>query len=384
MIHSVCLHETLLHAYWSGEVYDENDQITVDRHLEYCESCVEKLNHIREKDAQFREQDMVETASVADTLTIPSVDREPNIPQAMPIEIRESSSWQWLGRLGGGGGGDVFLARNRVLGTLFAVKIVGLPNLQSRDSWKRSAREAIGCRIPPHVNFLRIEPPTLVGSHLLFPMQYVFGQDLEQLARSNGGTLSITWACHLVLQSLIGMAHAERYGIVHRDLKPANLAVGQDGVVKILDFGLAKQIECDTTLTQTGLTGVGTPQYLAPEQALGFRQGDTQSDQYSLGCTLYRLLVGHAPFDAPGDELSPDQIIQAKLKTTPPEVHTLNPAIPRELSKVIARMLHRKPAMRYPSMQDAARALAPFVTLDEIPDCPPWVLSAIIFRTIRF
>src|SRR5262249_52888391 len=149
-----------------------------------------------------------------------------------------------------------------------------------------------------------------VGNTHFFAMEYVEGTDLSRLVKESGA-LPVAEACEYVRQAALGLAHAHERGLVHRDIKPANLLVtrGPAGerpgagkaVVKILDMGLARLQggagPRDTGLTQEGQV-VGTPDYLAPEQALDARAADIRSDIYSLGCTLYYLLAGQAPFQA--------------------------------------------------------------------------------------
>jgi serine/threonine-protein kinase len=130
---------------------------------------------------------------------------------------------------------------------------------------------------------------------------------------------------------------------VHRDVKPENVLLTAEGVVKLADLGLAKALD-DVSLTRTG-TGVGTPAYMAPEQAVDAKRVDGRGDIYSLGCMFYRLLAGRPPFEAPNII----EVLQAKLKGSFPPLRSLAPETPEVLEKIVHKMIARQPEQRYPS-----------------------------------
>src|SRR5581483_12139292 len=148
--------------------------------------------------------------------------------------------------------------------------------------------------------------------------------------------------------------------MVHRDLKPHNLMLTPKGVVKILDFGLAKlaseMVKPGGGLTDTNAV-MGTPQYMAPEQALKTRDADVRADIYALGCTLFHLLTGRPPFA--GDE--PLAIIVAHAQQAPPRLEDVRPDVPPPLAALVQRMLAKDPARRPQTPKEVADALAPFV-----------------------
>jgi Protein kinase domain/Domain of Unknown Function (DUF1080) len=199
-----------------------------------------------------------------------------------------------------------------------------------------------------------------LGELLVFAMEYVPGDDLGKIVRDKG-PLPPADACRFAMQAAHGLEHARSKGMVHRDIKPNNLIVSNEGgtpVVKILDFGLAKMTR-EANLA-TGLTGagkmLGTPDFIAPEQIADAAAADIRADIYSLGCTLYALLVGQPPFA--GKSLY--EVIHAHVSTEPRSVENLRPDLPPGLAAVVARMMAKDPAKRYQTPAEVAAALAPF------------------------
>ena len=197
-------------------------------------------------------------------------------------------------RIGAGGMGVVYRARHRLLGRNVAVKFLTLELLDSSEGLGRFAHEALAIGSLDHPNIVRAtDAGALEGIHFLVT-EFVEGQDLTRLARS-GQPLAVADACEVIRQAALGLEHAHGRGVVHRDIKPSNLLVDGHGVVKLLDFGLARLSSGQTTFTTTGQL-IGTLDYLAPEQAADSRSVDIRADIYSLGCTLYFLLTGRPPF----------------------------------------------------------------------------------------
>jgi hypothetical protein len=167
-------------------------------------------------------------------------------------------------------------------------------------------------------------------------------------------------ACAYVRQAALGLQHAHERGMVHRDIKPHNLMLTPEGQVKILDFGLARFVSESPTgggLTQVG-TSMGTPDYIAPEQARDASAADTRADIYSLGCTLYSFLTGQPPFPG-GDYI---QKVMAHIERAPRPVSEFRGDVPPELERVVERMMAKDPAQRFQTPAEVAEALAPFTT----------------------
>ena len=192
-------------------------------------------------------------------------------------------------------------------------------------------------------------------------MDYVEGHDLSSVLAWRG-PLPIGEACEFVRQAALGLQHAFEQGMVHRDIKPGNLLVhqppGQVPVIKVLDMGLAR-FTSETTeggaLTQAGQV-VGTPDYMAPEQAVDSHTADIRADIFSLGCTLFRLLTGQVPWPDGGVV----QRLMARRVQDAPLIRTIRSDVPPELESAIARMLKRQPAERFQTPAEVAQALAPF------------------------
>jgi serine/threonine protein kinase len=193
-------------------------------------------------------------------------------------------------------------------------------------------------------------------------MEFVEGTDLAQVVQAHGPPPPGV-AAEFVRQAALGLQHAHDQGMVHRDIKPHNLlltratAAQAGGVVKVLDMGLARLQAGDDGLTHTGAV-MGTPDYIAPEQASDSHSVDIRADLYSLGCTLYFLLTGKPPF--PGGSAMEKLFKHQYVAARPVEVQ--RPDVPAGLAAVIARLLEKRPDDRYQTPVELAEVLAPFAT----------------------
>ncbi len=265
-----------------------------------------------------------------------------------------------LDRLGEGGMGQVFKARHRHMQRTVALKVIRKERLAHPGAVERFYREVQAAAQLHHPNIVVAFDAGPAGNTHYFAMEFVDGPDLARLVRESG-PLPPGRACEYARQAALGLQHAHERGLVHRDVKPANLLVGGDGsatpVVKILDMGLAllhSPGEREKGLTQTGQV-MGTPEYLAPEQALDARTADARSDLYGLGCTLYYLLAGRAPFR--GETLT--QVLLKHQMARPEEPPGGWGRIPDGVRVVLRRLLAKQPADRYQTARDVAEALAP-------------------------
>jgi serine/threonine protein kinase len=210
-------------------------------------------------------------------------------------------SYVLLERLGAGGMGQVFKARNWKLGRIAALKLIRKERLASEDAVRRFHREIRAAAQLSHPNIVLAYDADEVGGTHFFVMEYVAGRDLARVVKEQG-PLPLGAPCDCVRQAALGLQHAHERGLVHRDIKPHNLLLTERGVVKILDLGLAQLVEpaadeTSSTLTQEGVV-MGTLDYIAPEQVVNSHAVDIRADLYSLGCTFYFLLAGRAPFPA--------------------------------------------------------------------------------------
>jgi serine/threonine protein kinase len=258
-------------------------------------------------------------------------------------------SYVLLERIGEGGMGAVFKARNWKLGQVVALKLMREQRVNSTDAVKRFQREVRAAAQLDHPNIVRAwDADEVNGSHLLV-MEFVAGIDLAKMVRTHG-PLPVAQACEYIRQAALGLQHAFERGLVHRDIKPSNLFVTQDGAcVKILDFGLARLGETEgeassTTLTREGAV-MGTLDYIAPEQAIDSHQVDIRADLYSLGCTFYHLLTGKVPF--PGGEALAKLLKHRIDEPTP--LRQLRPEVPEAVSGVVRKLMAKLPTKRYQS-----------------------------------
>src|SRR5579885_746744 len=270
-----------------------------------------------------------------------------------------------LERLGEGGMGQVFKARHRLLDRVSALKVIRKDRLQSADAIRRFHREIEAASKLDHPNIVAAYDAGEVGNTHFFAMEFVEGSDLGKLVKESG-PLPVLTACEYVRQAALGLQHAFERGMVHRDIKPSNLlvtkAAGAEpsglGVVKILDLGLARLQGMDeprTALAQIQ-TVLGTPDYIAPEQARNARNADTRSDLYSLGCTFYYLLTGQPPF--PGD-VPMEKLLKHWLEEPRP-VEQLRPEVPAAVAAVVRKLMAKRPEDRYQVPAELASALVPF------------------------
>jgi serine/threonine-protein kinase len=262
-----------------------------------------------------------------------------------------------------GGMGDVLKARHLQLDRLAAIKLISSDHLQSPDTLARFQREARAAARLLHPNVVIVFDAGQDGDRHFYAMEYVSGIDLKQLLQQHGA-LSAQRACFYVRQAALGLEHAHQQGLVHRDIKPSNLILtpwpqetGNPGVVKVLDFGLARltsQLAADR-LTAAGQI-MGTPDYIAPEQVLNSSSVDIRADIYSLGGTLFTLLTARVPFPSK----SVQKKVFSRLGRAAPRITELRPELPTVLADVVAKMMAVEPANRFASPLEVADALAQF------------------------
>jgi serine/threonine protein kinase len=253
---------------------------------------------------------------------------------------RRVGRYELLERIGRGGMGAVYRARQLNMDRVVALKVLA-PHL-TRDSKyiKQFIREARAAGQINHANIVAVHEVGEADGHFFICMEHVEGRTLsrELLARNRIPALE---ALDYAAQVADGLAAAEKAGIVHRDIKPDNLIRTPKGRIKVTDLGLAKRLSDVTSAGQTGWA-CGTPYYMAPEQARDSRKVDTRSDIYSLGATLYHLVTGKLPFE--GNSSVEVLMHAATDRLVPPAI--LCPDVPQPLSDLIERMMAREPEAR--------------------------------------
>lgn len=278
-----------------------------------------------------------------------------------------------LERLGSGGMGSVYLCEHVQMRHKVAVKV--LPTSRSTDpsALGRFYREARAAASLQHPNIVPAHDVDQDGELHFLVMDYVEGVNLQQLIGRRKKPITVLRACHYILQAAKGLAHAHEAGLVHRDVKPANSLLDRQGVVRVLDLGLARFYEDNQdllTLKYDDKSLLGTADYVSPEQAINSHNVDTRTDIYSLGATFYFLIAGHPPF--PGGKVS--QKLLWHQSREPKPIQEIRPEVPARLAAILGKMMAKNLDRRYQTTQEVIDALEPFVqqpiqppSEDEIP-----------------
>ncbi|MFM9965783.1 MAG: serine/threonine-protein kinase [Planctomycetaceae bacterium] len=284
-------------------------------------------------------------------------------------ELRIIGNYDLLAVLGQGGMGTVYRARHRELDREVAIKLMRSRLDESQHRLSRFRREMASLGKLDHPNVVLATDAGSADGRLYLVMTLLRGYDVATL-QQRLGKLPIPDACEIIRQAAIGLGHVHANGLVHRDVKPSNLFVSlassdtsdsARAVVKLLDLGLVVLAgDEEPSLTESGYF-VGSLDYIAPEQADGARGLDGRADIYSLGCTLYKLLVGHAPFESPEFKKATAKL-KAHQMCEPERPDLLRSDVSPPLAAIVRRMLRKQPKDRFDSAQAVADALASFCT----------------------
>src|ERR1051325_1453732 len=280
--------------------------------------------------------------------------------------------YRLLERLGAGGMGAVYLCEHILMGRKVALKILPVQQAEDPASLARFYREARAVARLDHPNIVRAHDVDHDDKLHFIVLEFVDGNNLHDFIRRNG-TLSPERAANYIRQAALGLQHAHEAGIVHRDIKPGNLLIDRQGVVKILDMGLARFFHEDSAAFikeyEVGYI-IGTGDYIAPEQIVDSRV-DIRADIYSLGGAMYYLLTGKSPFQ---DGTNSQKIIWHQVRH-PKSLRALRPDVPLELIQVFDKLTAKEPSRRYQTPAEVAKALEPFTrnpvappTLEEMPE----------------
>jgi len=251
--------------------------------------------------------------------------------------------------IGKGGMGVVFLGYDPDLDRRVAIKVLA-PHLVWEESFvERFLREARAAARLNHPNLVTIHDVGQQGQWYYFVMEYLEGQTLAEIVQQRG-TLSLNKTMSILRSLADALDYAHSQGLVHRDIKPANVVVASTGRVVLTDFGIARAAQ-ETGLTRTG-TVVGTPQYMSPQQARG-EEVDYRTDIYSLGIVAYQLLSGRVPFKGE----TPHAVLHQQIYEPPPTIKQVRPDLPAGIGPVLAQVLAKEPAERYPSVGAFVQAL---------------------------
>lgn len=340
---SPCPPAASLADYLLGTLDDLNFE-SIDSHVSACEQCRSSIAAMPDSDDSL--DDCLKQLGDSFNST---ADEEP----------RSVNAYDLIGRLGRGGMGEVHRARHRFLGHEAAVKLL----TQSGPARSRFLQEMRVARAVQHPNVVRIEDAgETPDGRLYLAMELLEGENLAELVRRKG-PLPASEACEIVRQLAEGLSAAHAIGVVHRDVKPANAMLCHSGVVKLLDLGLCRRFDGVDVVTGEAMTQegqlLGTPDFMAPEQARDPRRVDARGDIYALGCTLYFLLAGRKPFEGENYATLQAKLIAHAAEECPP-VERIRGELPRGLPELVRRWMAKSPADRPESAAAAAAELAAF------------------------
>jgi len=258
-------------------------------------------------------------------------------------KITHLGEFRLKSKLGAGGMGDVYLAEQESLDRKVAIKTLKKKFANDPNFVERFYREAKAMAKLDHPNVVRCYAVGEDHGFHYVAIEYIDGKSMQDWM-DDLKTLSVGDATHIILACLDALSHAHETKLIHRDIKPDNILVTSKGVVKVADLGLAKAVDEDNSMTQSG-TGLGTPLYMPPEQARNAKHVDHRTDIYALGGTYYNFLTGKFPFS--GDTAL--ELIMKKESGKFESVRKLNPEVPEKLDLLIEKMMAKNPDHRFKS-----------------------------------
>src|SRR5947199_2302796 len=269
--------------------------------------------------------------------------------------LGELGDYELLEEIGRGGQGVVFRARQKSLNRTVALKVISLGQWASKAHLKRFRLEAEAAAHLEHPGIVPIHEVGERDGSCYFSMKFIEGGQLDEFARRE--PMPIRRAVELMAKVARTVHYAHDHGILHRDIKPGNILLDAKGEPHLTDFGLARLVETESTVTRT-LEVLGTPSYMAPEQAVGNNAAvSSATDIYGLGAVLYQLLTGHPPFA--GDTTY--ETVRMVLETQPRQPRLCNPKVDRDLETICLKCLEKEPATRYASAEALAEDVERFL-----------------------
>src|SRR5882724_4060459 len=265
--------------------------------------------------------------------------------------LGELGDYELLEVVGRGGQGVVYRAHQKSLNRTVALKVISLGSWATEAHLKRFRREAEAAARLEHPGIVPIHEVGERDGSCYFSMKFVEGGQLDEVVRRT--PMSVRQAAEFIAKVARTVHYAHEHGILHRDIKPGNILLDQKGEPHLTDFGLARLVETESTMTRT-MEVLGTPSYMAPEQAVGNNAAISNvTDVYGLGAVLYQLLTGQPPF-AGGTTY---ETIKLLLDTEPRQPRLLNPKIDRDLSTICLKCIEKDPRRRYSSALALAQDL---------------------------
>ena len=342
------------------------DTVDVQQHVSRCKRCQSVVDEFRMENSigngvATEPSKLTEQVPASSPKNVSPKQTEPKPDKqtvAIPIELRDHAQYKVLSLIGRGGMGNVFLVEHKLTARKEVLKVIHSHLLSREDVRVRFKREIQSAAKLNHPNVVQTLTAIEEGRMIGLVMEYVKGESLSSMV-NRVGPLPIDRAREIIKQIAMGLDHAHQQNMVHRDIKPQNVLVSKEGDefrARILDFGLAKTTGLAAASSELTIDGaiIGTPNYMAPEQAINPALADIRSDIYSLGCTWFFLLTGRSPFEAD----SPLAIMNAHQNSTPPPVHSLRLGVPYETEQILSRMLAKNPDDRFQSPAELIAALA--------------------------
>ncbi|QDT63714.1 serine/threonine protein kinase [Calycomorphotria hydatis] len=269
-----------------------------------------------------------------------------------PQKVTKVGDFQLMKKLGQGGMGTVYLAKQVSLDRKVAIKTLSKELAKREDFVGRFLREARSMAKLDHPNIVKVFAAESVHGMHFAAIEYVDGQSMQDWMDEKR-KLSIGDAVLVTMVTAEALKHAHELNMIHRDIKPDNILVTKKGIIKVADFGLAKAMDEDVSMTASG-TGLGTPLYMPPEQARNAKHVDQRTDIYALGCTLYYMLTGELPFKADNTI----ELITLKEKGMFTSAKKLVPEIPDGLDLIIDKSMAKNPDQRYSTVEEMLSNMA--------------------------
>jgi WD40 repeat protein len=364
-----------LERFSRGEISQEQ-RAALESHLAVCSECQARVDAVaddslvallRRAHARLGSRPGTSTSETLSLIATPLAASQVGTTcvDSCPDGLADHPRYRVLRLIGRGGMGAVYEATHRLMNRSVALKVINPAFTSNPVAVERFRREVRAAARLSHPNIAAaLDAEEVNGTHFLV-MEFVEGVSLARLVKENGA-LSVADACDCVRQTALGLQHAHQQGIVHRDIKPDNLIRRPDGQIKIVDFGLAAlRVDCEDGVTAEQAV-MGTPDFMAPEQAEDARRADVRSDVYSLGCTLFYLLAKQVPYPAE----TPMQKILAHRERPLPAITEFRSDVPPGLVQVLGRLLGKRPEERYATPAEVAEALRPFAQPEPQPERP--------------